>query len=173
VNPGGGLPNTHAGSAYAELIKDQLLEERSRKASIEQRGLAVITTSGGITSLLLGLALLVTADGSPLSIGALLSLAAAVVLFVAAAVEGLWANWPRPFMEARPDELSRLVTLDYWSADPLLGEMRSAEARIGILKTARDMNDRKVSTLAWAIRLEVIAILVVSVSVVLILASAW
>ncbi len=44
-----------AGLAYAQLIADQLAEERSRKSSLEARGVTVITTAGPLATLLFAL----------------------------------------------------------------------------------------------------------------------
>lgn len=41
-----------AGSAYTNLIDEQLETEQNRRASIEQRGLSVLTTSGTLVTLL-------------------------------------------------------------------------------------------------------------------------
>jgi hypothetical protein len=49
-----------AGDAYTALIIEQLAEERSRKTSLEQRGISVITSSGALVTLLFGLAALTT-----------------------------------------------------------------------------------------------------------------
>ena len=42
-------------SIYADFIKEQLDAQEARKVSLEQRGLAVITTSGALVTLLFGL----------------------------------------------------------------------------------------------------------------------
>ena len=47
---------TSGTEAYAALIERELDAQEARKASLEQRGLAVITTAGALTSLLFGLA---------------------------------------------------------------------------------------------------------------------
>jgi hypothetical protein len=44
-----------AGLVYGPLINAQVEDEQARKTSLEQRGLAVITTSGVLVSLLFGL----------------------------------------------------------------------------------------------------------------------
>ncbi|HEX8117309.1 MAG TPA: hypothetical protein VF521_08555, partial [Pyrinomonadaceae bacterium] len=47
-------------AAYGDFIKDELEAQDKRKASFEQRGLAVITTSGALVTLLFALAALST-----------------------------------------------------------------------------------------------------------------
>ena len=42
-------------AVYGEYIKEQLNAQEARKNSLEQRGLAVITTSGALVTLLFGL----------------------------------------------------------------------------------------------------------------------
>lgn len=48
-------------SIYAAYVNEQLAAQDSRKTSIEQRGIAVITTSGTLVSLLFGLVAVLTA----------------------------------------------------------------------------------------------------------------
>src|SRR5215212_326740 len=48
--------------AYGEFVKDELAAQDQRKASFEQRGLAVITTSGTLVTLLFALSALATKD---------------------------------------------------------------------------------------------------------------
>jgi hypothetical protein len=55
-----------AGDAYGALIADQLAGQRARKESFERRGFSVITSSGVVVSVLLGIAaLIVTGDEVP------------------------------------------------------------------------------------------------------------
>ncbi|MGH7687545.1 MAG: hypothetical protein ACREN2_12125 [Candidatus Dormibacteria bacterium] len=90
-----------AGSSHQKLIEDALAEERVSKASLEQRSLAVITTSGVVATLLFGLAAFAkqsekVALGTPeiqLIIGALAA-------FLLAAATALWIIRPRPYDEA-------------------------------------------------------------------------
>ena len=72
--------------AYADFVLEQLTAEETRKSSLEQRGLAVITSSGILATLAFGsLALAKRGDRIPLStVSVLLLVAGAVALLVAA-----------------------------------------------------------------------------------------
>ena len=47
--------DTRGRAIYSDYIKEQLDAQEARKISLEQRGLAVITTSGVLVTLLFGL----------------------------------------------------------------------------------------------------------------------
>jgi hypothetical protein len=49
------MPDTRAGDAYSRLIDDQANQERDRKASLESRGVTVVTTSSALATLLFAL----------------------------------------------------------------------------------------------------------------------
>ncbi len=44
-----------SGSSFGPTIKAQLDEERNRKASLESRGIGIVTSSGALATLLFGL----------------------------------------------------------------------------------------------------------------------
>lgn len=108
---------TDAGAAYSQLISDQLAEERTRKSSLEARGVTVITTSGTLATLLFALTAGLTSVASfKLPGGAKLPLLLALVAFIVAAVCGLTTNMPLKYREATPQGLARLVDARYWTA---------------------------------------------------------
>jgi hypothetical protein len=159
-----------AGSAYGELIKEQLEAERARKASLEQRGITVITTSGVLVSLLFGLGAVVTsAKAFQVPALARILLVVAVGLFVLAALAGLVLNSPRQYEEAELAYLDLLYTKDVWDASVSLGGRRSAEMRLKILRKARQVNRDKAKWLVAAVVFEVGAVAFVAASVIVIL----
>ncbi|MFZ1926007.1 MAG: hypothetical protein WAU42_07680, partial [Solirubrobacteraceae bacterium] len=88
--------NTETGTSlgtavYAEFLVGELAEQDARKASFEQRGIAVVTTAGTLVTLLFGLAALSTsvAKAQQLSGATKTALAYALVLFVASAILAL------------------------------------------------------------------------------------
>lgn len=170
IGEDGAISSDVAGKSYEQLIKEQLDEERSRKASLEQRAVFVITSSGTLATLLFGLATVVTGTtGLSLSGTAKFFLVCAVPLFLASAVLGILVNAPRDYDELGTDELARIVEPDYWQAAGSIGARRSAEARITVLRTARSLNLKKAKQLFWALIVEVIAVGAVALTVVLIL----
>lgn len=86
-----------AQSLAAKLITDQLDAERARHASLEQRGISVITTSGTLITLLLALAgLSGRASGLTLPDDAQWLLRIALALLPLAAIAGIVATVPGP-----------------------------------------------------------------------------
>jgi hypothetical protein len=82
-------------AAYGDLVKDELAVQDARKASFEQRGLAVVTTAGALATLLFGLAAFAAAGKTqPLSADTKELLDIAVVVFVGAAILALATNFP-------------------------------------------------------------------------------
>jgi hypothetical protein len=155
-----------AGTAIGQLIEEQLAEERERKASLEARGISVITTSGVLVTLLLGFGALVGGDDD-LVLPALAEVAVVggLVGFVAAAVAGLYSNSPVEYDEAEAEDLRTWLQPQLWEAESVAGELRAAEARVAVLVAARRVNDRKALVLAGAIASEVVAIVLLAVAV--------
>ena len=112
--------NAGAGSAgfevYADFIEQVLAAQEARKASIEQRGVAVITTSGALVTLLFAVIGLATKRSQTYSLPDETQawLVAAVVLLVLAAACGLAANAPLNYKNVRAANL-RMVVDKMWS----------------------------------------------------------
>jgi hypothetical protein len=159
-----------AGDAYATLISEQLAEERARKSSLEQRGLAIITTSGVLVTLLFGLAALTTKpQGYAVPDGAVFAFILALVAFVTAGVLGIVINQPRKYQEADVAELRRLIAPHFWGADESIGPMRTAELRVKVLESARTRNRGKARLLFWAAVAQVVAVSLVAIGVAVVL----
>src|SRR5690242_17153229 len=88
-----------------------LSEQSGRQSSIEQRALAVITTSGALVSFLVALSALLLGKNAALRLhaGPRAALVAAVVLFVAAAILALVANSPRTYLDFTPEDVDRMM----------------------------------------------------------------
>lgn len=85
-----------AGPLIADLITKELDAEESVTASLQSRGLAVISSSGTLVTLLFGLsAVATTAQHLELQAAAKPPLYLAAVLLVAAAIAGIVTNAPR------------------------------------------------------------------------------
>src|SRR3989442_1204674 len=115
--PGSPLPT--APNSLSDLIKEQLKDERDRKSSIEQRGVAVISTSGALVSLLFGLAAVVTVSKQFVvsdQTKALLILS--LPFFLYGPISGIGANMPSgKYSEPTPHGFEeRLTTV--WDDSP-------------------------------------------------------
>ena len=153
------MSDADAGRAYGQLITDQLTEERNRKASLEARGVTVITTSSALATLLFALTAGLTATSKfRLPAPAKLPLLLTLVTFVFSAAFSLAVNVPLRYREPTPAGLAKLVNSTYWKAHAEIGEIRVAEAQVSCLAAARSANNLKVMLLVGAIFFELLAI---------------
>jgi hypothetical protein len=162
-----------AGDAYRTLIDGMVAETRATKASLEQRGLAVITTSGALVALLLGIVAIVKgANGYVIPGLAALLLAVALVLFGAAAIAGLIVNWPRGYQEVKVADVRALVENQAeWEGPAVAAQRESASALLNVVEAARSLNNGKGRWLKRAMTLEVVAVAFMGAAVVLLLAA--
>ncbi|OPY77672.1 MAG: hypothetical protein A4E65_02654 [Syntrophorhabdus sp. PtaU1.Bin153] len=164
---------TAGGSVYGPLIKSQLAEEAGRKTSFEQRGVAVITTSGVLVSLLFGLAAVVTkSDTFVLPIPAKNFLVVSLILFVLAAVAGIISNWPLRYLQVEVSELKRFIEPKLWSGSSETAARRVAEAQVAVLARSRKLNLLKGRALLAGMILEVAAVVSLAMAVGFILLKA-
>jgi hypothetical protein len=154
------MADENSGAAYSQLIWDQLAEERSRKASLEARGVTVITTSSALATLLFALtAGLTTASSFKLPGPARFPLMLALCAFATAAVLGLITNIPLRYREPTASGLAKLVDANFWTASPEIGQLRVASAQVTTLAVARSANGLKVRLLLGAVFFELLAVI--------------
>jgi hypothetical protein len=148
------------GASYRGLIDEQLAEERATKNGLEQRGLAVITTSGILATLVFGVAAFATQTQKfTLHEPEQGLLAAALVCFVAAAAAALMAVQPRSYAEAKIEKLKERVSPEEWfRKDVLEAYRRDALLNVRIIEVSRQANGCKARWLTGAIILEVVAV---------------
>jgi hypothetical protein len=161
-----------AGVEYAAFIDAELSDQLAAKASFEQRGLAVITTSAALVAALFGLvAFLTKRDDFELPHLAAIALYAALVLFVVAALCGLFVNTPVKVQAPVGDDelgLEQLVR-EKWANPPAIARRRVAITRTMFIATYRTKNERKGRLLVAAIRAEATAVVALALAVALIL----
>jgi hypothetical protein len=167
------LPERSAGGPLGDLVSDQLLEDREQRRYLEQKGTAVITTSGTLVTLLFGLAAIVTSSGSFVLTSLERNLLiASLSAFVIAAGGGIAVKWPRRYGEANAETLQTLTAdLSIWSMPAYQGERATAAIRAQILARARWVNRRKAYLLVGALASEVVGVASAAVTVGLILRS--
>lgn len=152
-------------SVYADYIKEQLADQDSRKSSIEQRGVAVITTSGTLVSLLFGLVAVLTGiEGYELPDGAKSWLNGAMVAFVVAAIGGIATNLPLFYIGVRADQLDGAVKRR-WNDSLEDAEQRVAATRVKVIARATRLNTIKGFILMGAISAEVIAVIFLTLAI--------
>lgn len=164
-------PSGLAGDAYGELIADYLRRQDARKASLEQRGLAVISTSATLVTLQFALvAVIIRGDSFVLTAIERIALGCALALLVGAAVLGLLTNITRTYEGVSTRQLERLTRKNSWSGSHSEATRRIAMAQVRILRTARSRNAAKAKLLRYAIVTEVAAVCALAMCVTSILA---
>jgi hypothetical protein len=155
---------------YGAFVDAELRAQDARKVSFEQRGLAVVTTSGVLVTLLFALAGLSTKSKATFVLphSARLWLVAALVAFVLAAVAALATNFPMPYEAVTSDEIEGRLK------EPIRSEYRAerdvALTRVKALRDAKGKNTTKGRLLFVAIGLEVVAVALVGAAVWLVIA---
>jgi hypothetical protein len=154
-----------AGPEYLALLDALLKDQNDRKASIEQRGLAVITTCGSLATLLFGLVALVTgAENFSLPRQANGPLGMALVGFTAAALVALATNAPLFYVNIKMKK-ARDQIWKHWDKGKGDALQRIAGMRMNVIVRAQLVNSFKAWLLALAMLLEVIAVVAVAIAV--------
>ena len=157
-------------TVYGDFIKDELEAQDKRKASFEQRGLAVITTSGTLVTLLFALAALSTKEAATFTLPttARTWLAFALVLFFASALAALLSNAPFIY-QAVPVEKIRERLREKPPRDAHAAAKDVAFSRLDALEAAKKINGIKGWALAAAMACEALAVGCVAVAIGIIL----
>ena len=159
------------GSSYGPTIRAQLDEERARKASLESRGVGIVTSSGALTTLLFGLVAFSRGSASqfhlPLSNASKWALIVSGAFFAVAALLGVISNAPMPYEEALIPPLRKRIDPVEWKAqDPIEAARRDARLNVDILESARKWNGIKASCILVGIAAEAGAGIAVAVAVI-------
>jgi hypothetical protein len=166
VTPSGSPSEEPGGRAiYGAYIKEQLDAQEARKVSLEQRGLAVITTSGALVTLLFGLTALTVKREATFDLPgtAAVFLAAALVFFVLAALSALVTNLPRSYEGVTVDAL-RAAVRDRWDDSEATASRKVALTRLTVLASAKTVNNQKGLALLGGMVSEIIAVALVGVA---------
>jgi len=158
-------------AVYGAFVDAELKAQDARKSSFEQRGVAVVTTSGVLVTLLFALAGLSTQASSTFVLphSARAWLVAALISFVCAAVAALATNVPLQYEAVKADQIkSRLDEKPIRSVDR--AERDVAATRVKALEDAKRKNGIKGNLLFAAIGLEVLAVALVGVAVCIVIA---
>jgi hypothetical protein len=147
------------GQIYAALVTTRLAEEERRGSSLQARGLAVVTTSGTLVTLIFAIAQFVSGGKilARLPDASRWLLAIAAVAFVAAAVGGLVTNIPRLFARPRLKEIADQIESG-WSGPAAVAEKTVARARVRQLKELESANDVAARAVLSGLAAEVLAI---------------
>lgn len=145
-----------AGPVIAEVVAKELDTLRSTRSSLQSRGLAVITSSGTLVTLLFGLSALTTeAEGFVLPSDTHLPLALGAVLLVLASVAGILTTVPRKAEEVDLDDLDGLIEPELWEAPKTNASQAVASMQLSAAKSHREKNTTIARILLAATSLEI------------------
>jgi hypothetical protein len=145
-----------AGLVIAELIAKELDSEQSATGSIQARGLAVISSSGTLVTLLFGLSVLATkAEHFKLPASIKPPLYVAAILLVLAAVAGIATNAPRSNELTALSRLSPLLEFPFWQYPAASAVQEVARTRLRVAQAARKSNRLRARFLLGGILLEI------------------
>jgi hypothetical protein len=162
----------HAGQLIADLIARELDAEQSATASLQARGLAVISSSGTLVTLLFGLsAVATTAQHFKLPATAKPPLYVAAVLLVAAAVAGIATNAPRSSELTSLLRLRPLLEPPYWDYPAGPARQEVARTQLTVALAARAANRVRARFLFAGIILEIAGIASTMVAVIALIAQ--
>jgi hypothetical protein len=150
-----------AGPPYSAFIEAELVDERAAQSELRQRSLTVVSTSGGLVTLLAGLiAIAAGGDTDFLPKSGRGPLAVAMVSYVVAAVVALCANVPRKLKAAKVGDLAARVEEDkFWITEADDSSLRAiADLRVRALTVLRRSNGQLAWVVTAAILAEVVAI---------------
>jgi uncharacterized integral membrane protein len=155
----------------AVLVRDLVAEERTNRVSLESRAGSVITTAGALTTILFGLAALITDEaGVKLPTLSRWFLGASLVLLLAASVGAIFVSLPSGQREIKAEDLlQRIRSEDDWSAsDDVVGRAIAKGFAVQLV-SAREINRTKARLLISAIAAEVGGVAFIGAAVALIL----
>jgi hypothetical protein len=152
-----------ASAVYCGFLEAQLAEQDARKASFEQRGLSVVTTSGALATLLFGVAAFAkTGKLHALPVDMHAWLLAALIAFVAAGLLALLTNLPIAYNVPKLESVLRVAQKPESEAD---ARLELAAIYVGMATDAKRKNRIKGWLLFAALLCELAAILAVAVAV--------
>ena len=145
-------------AAIADFIAELVRAEDERRESLDARGSTVISVSGTLVTLLLGLAALVTkAQTFVLPDPARQRLTFAVIAFVVAVLLAIATYVPQPARITDPAALARLLP-DLWERTDDFAAKKVTATRLEQLASLQAANDRKALVLLAAVSAQVVAV---------------
>lgn len=162
---------TDQGTNYATFIEAELKAERERRTALDARGLAIVTTTAALTTVLTAVGALVsTRSGFRLPHGIFWPLVGALVAFVGTAVLGILAAGPQPYAVATPETLEQMVR-EHWRDHEVDARNNVSVVNMRTIASLRAGNNRRGNLISAATWVQIAGLLSLAVAVFLILWS--
>lgn len=153
------------GQTFAAFIARELESERDRRKVLDARGVAVVTVSGSLATLLAAVGAFVSGqEGFTLPPTAVVPLTVTLLAFAIAALCGLIATFLWAYKAATPRTLERMVT-DKWPTTEV--DARNVTARIDVqtIASLRKGTNIKAQLLVTALVFQVAGLAALAVAV--------
>jgi hypothetical protein len=162
------------GRVYFEWIQTLAAAQDLRKEKLEGRGLAVISVSGTLVTLLFGLATLATKTRTTYTLPATARdwLYVALALLSISAILAILTNIPIAYRDVAPLGLRALVSDDYWADTESDAQQRLAVTLVTVVLWNRKMNTAKAFVLMAAIIVQIAAVVSVAIAIYKVLYAA-
>jgi hypothetical protein len=165
-------PVADRGVVYSDFLLERLSAEEARKASLELRGLSVVTTSGALVTATFAITAIVTNRPSFKVSHSIMALLTGVAgAFLISALLAVSTNLPLRYREIDVTGTVQLMRA-HWSDDSPTALARITATRGSLLLSVRESNNRKSILLLVAMLAEAIAILLLVIALALLLSSA-
>jgi hypothetical protein len=161
-------------TVYFDWIATLTAEQDARKEKLEARGIAVITVSGTLVTLLFGLAALATRATNTYTLphAARDLLYVALILFGVSAVLAILTNVPILYEEVDPQDVLAATSDEYWQDTEGDAQQRIAVTRAKNLIWNAKANTLKAIILIAAVTVQIAALVFVALAVVEVLKAA-
>lgn len=147
------------GPVIAAFIVRELETSRAMAASVQARGIAVISSAGTLVTLLLGLVAITTDTTSHMFLtSAKYPLCLAAMFLVLAAVAGIITNAPRRGQATDFDSLRPLLGEKLWHVPAGHAEQEVAKVQLNLAHASRQRNSRMARWLLYSIILEILGV---------------
>ena len=154
-----------AGEVFADFVKDQLEQEDKRRASLETRGVGVITVSGTLVTLLFGISAIVTKNAAftaPADVR--LRLGWALLAFAVSSVIAIGTTMPLATQIVDAARLGPEIQ-HRWDGTLDAAQKKITGTRVADLASAQRINTIKSLLLMSAVTAQVAAVLLLAWSV--------
>lgn len=159
------------GTTYASYVETELKAERERRAAYDARGQALVSSSGALVTLFGGLAAIVK-TGSVVRIPTVVLpvVCGALILLAAAATCGIVAGWNSAYTVASTATLQAMLA-KHWTDTEVDARNNVSTMHAKTVHTMRAAGNVKARWVSAGLILQVAALLVLSCSIVLIIAA--
>ena len=153
------------GKTYAEFIASELQREHDRRASLDARGLSIVTTSSALLALVFALSTLILGKDFKVTGVSVVAVTLSLLFFVVAAIFGIAANRLREYDVTHHDTLYDMLGKDHWGDTEVTARGICAFRHVITVQSLRPTNDRKADQITVALSFQVAAIAALSVAI--------